>query len=95
MSVAAQTQLSFGSLDEVFIYADTHSSVFKNANQENFQKALDYFSKALGESCSTTLTVAPRRACPAVQEVVHQPFCSGKPAEHPEAKLPKMISSQA
>ena len=34
MSATAQKQLSFGSIDEIFIYADSHSSVFKNANQE-------------------------------------------------------------
>jgi len=34
-SANAQHKISFQSIDELLIYADTHSSVFKNATQEN------------------------------------------------------------
>ena len=34
-SARSQGQISFRTIDEVYIYADAHSSVFKNATQEN------------------------------------------------------------
>ena len=48
LPAGAQGKISFRTVDEAFIYADAHSSVFKNATQENILSKYQTLAAKLG-----------------------------------------------